>query len=77
MSMQPSTVPELNRRLVEQRGALVDTAAALRSRLRREARNLTPMSQLRRHPEAGMGAALVVGFIAGRIAGGVIGGLLR
>ncbi|MGH9476131.1 MAG: hypothetical protein ACRD1C_07340 [Terriglobales bacterium] len=77
MSTQPTTLPEINRRLLEQRGAFVDTAAALRSRLLRGARNLTPVRQLQRHPEAGMAVALVLGLIVGRILGGLAGILLR
>ncbi len=71
------TLPELNRRLLEERGAFVDTAEALRSRMRQKARNLLPQRQLQRHPEAGLVLALGAGLLAGRIAGGILGSLLR
>lgn len=74
---QSMSMPELNRRLVEQRGAMVDTITTLRRRVRRKARNLMPYQQLRRHPEAGMALAAVVGLIAGRVIGRVAGGFLR
>lgn len=71
------TLPELNRRLLEQRGAMVDTITTLRRRVRREARNLMPYQQLQRHPEAGMALAAVAGMIVGRVIGGVLGSFLR
>lgn len=71
------TLPELDRRLLEQRGAMVDTITMLRRRMRRSARNLMPYQQLQRHPEAGMAIAAVLGLIAGRVVGGVVGSFLR
>jgi hypothetical protein len=75
--MSSATLPELNRRLIEKRGAFVDTAAALRGRVKREAQNLAPQRIIKRHPETVLGTALVVGFIAGRIAGAVVRAFVR
>lgn len=77
MSHATLTLPELNRRLLEQRGAMVDTITTLRRRVRRGARNLMPYQQLQRHPEAGMALAAVLGLIAGRLIGKVAGSFLR
>jgi len=70
--MFSATLPELNRRLIEKRGAFVNTAEALRGRVKREARNLAPQRIVKRHPEAAMSVAAVAGFLAGRMAAGVV-----
>lgn len=75
--MSSATLPELNRRLIEKRGAFVDTAAALRGRVKRDAQNLSPQRIIKRHPEAVLGTALMVGFLAGRLTGVVARALLR
>lgn len=77
MSHATLTLPELDRRLLEQRGAMVDTITTLRRRVRRGARNLMPQQLLQRHPEAGMVLAAVLGLIAGRVIGKAAGRLLR
>ncbi|MGH9466290.1 MAG: hypothetical protein ACRD1Y_02940 [Terriglobales bacterium] len=77
MSSSSLSLPELNERLLRERGALVDTAEALRTRVRREARKLEPRRLLQQHPEAAMAGALLLGAAVGRVAGGVLRALLR
>ncbi|MGH9483971.1 MAG: hypothetical protein ACRD1F_02850 [Terriglobales bacterium] len=71
------SLPELDRRLLDQRGAFADTAAALRRRVRRDARNLLPQRQMQKHAEVSLAAAVVTGLIAGRVIGGILGSILR
>jgi|GEM_PF-3058180 len=75
--MSTQSLPELNRRLLEERGAAVATAARLRSKVRREMHGLAPREQIKGHPEAAMAAAAVLGLVGGRLAGAVLRGLLR
>ncbi|HWG38872.1 MAG TPA: hypothetical protein VN690_14260 [Terriglobales bacterium] len=75
--MATHSIPELNRRLLEERGAAVASAERLRTRIRRELHNLGPREQVKRHPEAALAAAAVLGLVGGRIAGAMLRGLLR
>jgi hypothetical protein len=71
--MASSSIPEIDRRLREERGALFERAQALRGRLRR----MAPGRQARRHPEAALVAASSAGLIAGWLAGRVAHRFLR
>lgn len=71
--MAPSGIPEIDRRLREERGALFERAQALRDRLRQ----MAPARQARRHPDAALAATGVAGLIAGWLAGRVVQRFLR
>lgn len=68
---EANTLPELERRLLVQRTAVVDTVERLRRRMRHDIRQLSPIEQAQRHPEAALGVVAVAGLITGRIVGGI------
>lgn len=72
-----NTLPELERRLLVNRNAVVDTVEQLRQRMRQDVRQLNPVVQAQRHPEAALGIAAVAGLVAGRVLGGVAAALVR
>ncbi|MGH9394394.1 MAG: hypothetical protein ACRD1E_09520 [Terriglobales bacterium] len=74
--MASQSMPELNRRLLEERGAMVATVNRLRHRLRSDLHALAPREQIKRHPEAALAAAAAAGLVAGRLAGALLRGLL-
>lgn len=75
--MATRSLPELDRRLLAQRGAFVRTAEDLKDKLREDVSAMTPRNLLRRHPGAALAGAAALGLIAGRIAGGVLSAVLR
>jgi hypothetical protein len=72
-----NTLPELDRRLLVQRTAMVDTVERLRRRMRHDIRQLSPVEQAQRHPEAALGAVAIAGLITGRIVGGIAALILK
>lgn len=72
-----NTIPDLDRRLVEDRGALVNSVDALRTRVQREVRGLNPRAVVKRHAGAALSAAAVVGALAGLLGGRMAAGIVR
>ncbi|HVA64164.1 MAG TPA: hypothetical protein VNF74_10605 [Terriglobales bacterium] len=75
--MATPTLRELDRRLEQERGALAQTADALRQRLRRDLHALAPRQQLQRHAGAAVVAIALFSLITGHIAGRILAALRR
>ncbi|HVB40194.1 MAG TPA: hypothetical protein VNE83_04805 [Terriglobales bacterium] len=69
------TLPELDRRLLMQRSAVVESFERLRGRVRQDLRNLNPLEQAQRRPEATLAIAAGVGLLTGLVLGRIVGGL--
>lgn len=67
------TLPELDRRLLMQRSAVVESVERLRGRVRQDLRNLNPLEQAQRHPEATLGIVGGVGLLTGLVMGRIVG----
>jgi len=75
--MATPTLHELDRRLEQERGALAQTADALRQRLRRDLHALAPRQQLHRHAGAAVVATGLFSLFAGHLAGRLLAALQR
>ena len=72
MAAHHVSIPELDHRLEQHRGAAFDAALGVRRRLRRAALDLSLLRQARRHPVLVLAAAAGFGLLLGRLTARVL-----